>query len=298
MRIAIFAVLLGAATGGQYIVVAANLREQAIPLVASVDLRAAFIDESPMTVTVTLGGTHVTVCTTVNAVRLDVTLWRRMHLSNWNGVAPALREAGLRNMLYRYRRLLARPDVWDRMSARDWDLVPQPVRVVAFRRMAAYWAGFYNLGDRFSLPSKSVADTLAAIIMSESWFDHRGVLINPDGSADIGLAGASEFARRRLRELLEAGTVYVAFEDQDYYDPWKATRFAAIWLSLLLDDAAGSLETAVRAYNRGAANAYDARGTAYYRTVQQRLSRFIRNHDAPPAWAFVSEHASAYAPRP
>jgi transglycosylase-like protein with SLT domain len=210
-----------------------------------------------------------------------------MHLANWNTVSRSLREDALDRMLTRYRPVLMNPRVWDTMSAHDWDAVPQPIRTLAYRQMVAYWTGFYGVGERYELDPGAVRDTLAAIMMSESWFEHRAVSGSPSGNLDLGLVQVSDFARDRLRQLYRNGIVDVGLEDEAYFNPWSATRFLALWMSLLLDEARGDLDLAVRAYNRGIAYAIDEAGATYLDTVHRRLRRFIRNQDAPPAWDYL-----------
>lgn len=258
--------------------------ETALPFLPRIPVHEQIVDDTPVPITVSAGWERVGHVTTPDAVVSDVTLWRRMRVEDWDSVPDPLRTRGIDAMLERHRALLTKPSVWDRMTAHDWDEVPHPVRALAFRHMLQYWTSYYRVGDRHRLPRPLVADTAAAVVMSESWFEHRAENVNRRGNRDMGLAQASDFARARMHGLLLDGRSDVVFEDEEYYNPWAATRFVAIWLSHLLDDLDGDLDLAVRAYHRGAPKARAGEGMDYLKGVLRRRYVYIRGHSDSPAW--------------
>jgi hypothetical protein len=246
------------------------------------------VDSTPVTVTISAAWQKIPFNTTSDAVRSDVTLWRRMRLEDWDIVPRPLRTEALDSMLVRYREFLVSPHFWDRLTPHDWDLVPHPVRVLAYRHMAAYWRGYYQVGDAHGIPRQLMADTLAAIVMAESWFEHRAINTNPWGNRDLGVAQASDGVRARMNALFAAGEVEFLLTDQQYFNPWHGTRFVAVWMQRLLEEVGGNLETAIRAYHRGASRAVRGDGEEYLVIVLRRRD-LLRNRDRATAWGFLQE---------
>lgn len=252
-------------------------------------------DTRPVPVTVTAFWQKAPKLVTAHDLLTDHTLWRQMHIGDWDKVPQGLRERGLAAMLDHYGPLLTGPRAWIALSVFDWDVVPQPIRGLAYTRMAEYWTGRYDVGAGFAESPELVARTVAAIIMAESWFEHRALNVNEWGNRDLGLAGCSDLCRRILGEMAAEGTLDFVLEDHEYFDPWNGTRVAAVWFGRELVRAEGDLAMAIAAYYRGMPAARRGEGREYAANVARLRRQYIEGHDAPPAWGFLLRESRGYA---
>jgi hypothetical protein len=165
--------------------------------------------------------------------------------------------------------------------------VPQPIRALAYGHMTEYWNGYYDVGVQHEIPRRLMADTLHAIVMAESWFEHRSVNTSILGNRDFGVAQASDFTRDRMRTLYRTGLVDVLLKDDDYFNPWNGTRFLAMWMNFMIEEVGGNLDLAIQAYYAGSYGALNGEGLEYLNRVK-RYRRFLRNPaDSAPAWKYL-----------
>lgn len=258
-----------------------------LPGVSPVDLVAAFFDTTPLTITTTTAWTRVPEVIETHRLYTDHTVWRRMFVQDWDGLPAALRQRGLAAMLHHHRALIATRTAGAPMTAADWDAIPHPVRAMAFVNMIEHWAAIEQPGAQFGLPHGEVLRTLKAICMTESWFEHRAISTNDDGSSDLGLAQASDYARAVTNRWSAAGLWPLTMSDQDYFNPWPATRWLVAWFTVMLEESRGDLELAIRAYNVGRPRAR-VRGEDYLRVVLARRRRYFEGPSGSPAWAHLT----------
>jgi hypothetical protein len=224
---------------------------------------------------------------TYEEVRTDRRLWATMFFRDWDRMPSPLREQGLTRMLARFRRLIDRPRTWRRMTPADWDRVPQPIRAMAFMNMVARWESCLGVSQRFALPRAQVLSRLRALTMGESWFEHRAIGENPDGSTDMGLAQATTFTRAVLRRHAAAGLTDLRLEDEDYFDPLKSSGVLVYWFALMLEETGGDLDLATAAYNVGSGRARQGGGQEYLDGVRGLEARFMTGRSPSPTWRFL-----------
>ena len=261
-----------------------------LPAVPPVAVLAVFYDVAPIEITVTRNWLKFSFVVPRYQFLADPTLWRQMNFDDWDRLDTVSRHEGLTRLLAAHGHLIAAPALWRRMTAGDWDDVPQPVRAMAVVGMIEYWVRFYEGGAAYELDSTLVMRTVKAVAMSESWFDHRAFYVNADGSADIGIGGASAFARDALRRLHDRGGADFTLADDEYDNPWLATRWLAFWLRLSLDEARGDLGLATRAHNVGIGRALRGQGEDYQAGVERRRRRYFEGPSDSRTWSALSQY--------
>ena len=267
------------------------------PVAPAPGVMESLIDTTPVLIRTTVLWQKVPMTVTTHALLHDRTIWRRMHFDDWDAVPQPLREEGMRAMVASHADVLSGPDRWRAMSVFDWDAVPQPVRAIAYLRMVWHWAEVERAGEEFGLRPRDLAPSIAAIVMAESWFEHRAVNENPWGNRDLGLAQCSDHCRQTLLEMAAAGEVPFAIEEEQYFDPWYATRVATVWFLRELRRTEGDVDRAIRAYHRGLANADDPKGEAYLAGVVDKRTRYVLNTGArSEAWRYLVDQVWQQTP--
>lgn len=251
-------------------------------------------DETPVPITITALWEKLPRVVTVDQLLTDHTIWRQMQFGDWDKVGSPLRERALARMLRYYGHVLDGPDGWSALTVYDWDHVPHPIRAFAFQRMIEHWTSYYDVGAGYADSLQIVSATISAIVMAESWFEHRAFNENEWGNRDLGLAGCSNHCRQVLEELAAEGRVDFLLEDHEYFDPRNGTRVAAIWFGRELIRADGDMDLAIAAYYRGLNAARRGEGRQYVDNVHRLRHRYITGGDPPsPAWAFLFESTAA-----
>jgi hypothetical protein len=252
----------------------------------------SLIDRTPVRISTTVLWQKVPQVVTVHALLHDATVSRRMHFDDWDRLPRPLAERGMEAMIGRHASVLEGPARWTGMSTVDWDAVPQPVRAIAYLRMVWHWTEAERVGEEFGWRPRDLAPTIAAIVMAESWFEHRAINENRWGNRDLGLAQCSDHCRDTLAQMARAGEVPFALEEEQYFNPWFATRVATVWFQRELRRADGDIELAIRAYHRGQDQAWDDKGGVYLAGVLDRRARYILNTNAPASWEFLVRQVS------
>ena len=247
----------------------------------------------PVTVTVTTPAwTKVRRTVTVDNLKSDFTLWRQMHFNDWDRVPAKIRRPALLAMVRAHQRVLTGPSRWRGMTPSEWDDVPQPLRAMAYLRMIWHWAVVEEVGGEFGLRPRALAQSIGAIVMTESWFEHRALNVNQWGNRDLGLAQCSDYCREGISEMSEEGRIPFAPSELDYMNPWIATRVATVWFERELLAAGGDVDLAIRAYHRGQDAAMDEKGDVYLAQVLRLRERYIRAQTASPTWRLLTQEVA------
>ena len=94
---------------------------------------------------------------------------------------------------------------------------------MAFLNIINNWDDRYQVGRSYRLNRRLVTDTLQAVAMSASWFEHRAINVNANGSRDIGLSGIRLRSPSDSQAACRRDDRFCA-QRRQYDDPLKAAR--------------------------------------------------------------------------
>jgi hypothetical protein len=89
------------------------------PAPPDIPIRESTWDGTLVWFTITQNWKRVPFASPIKALRSDDTLWQQMYLRNWDTVPSPFREEALETMFKRYQHVLADPQVWDVMQAKN-----------------------------------------------------------------------------------------------------------------------------------------------------------------------------------
>jgi Transglycosylase SLT domain len=156
-----------------------------------------------------------------------------------------------------------------------------------------HWTETRAVGAEFALSPTHVAQAIAAIVMAESWFEHRAFNVNRYGNRDLGLAQCSDYCRRTIAAMAAAGELPFSPSEADYFDPRIGSYIATVWFERELRRADGDVSLAIRSYHRGLRAAMDEKGDLYLSKVERLRDRYIRTQGASPSWAYLTARIAA-----
>ena len=264
-----------------------NSFETIPPYIKPISAYSTIVNDHTLEARITAGGFKLP----FKAVRSDVEsngfFWRNAYIDDWDLLPADARERGLEKLMEKYKGFLFDAGKWSEMNASSWDYVPPPVRTIAYMNMIDYWSRHYNGGKKFGMSTKEFAGLVKAIVKAESWYEHRAINRNPDGTKDLGLSHLTDCSRKSISNLF--GKNYTG---KDYLNPLVGTEAAVLWFSQMLNESNGDVKQAVRAYNKGTAKAREGEGAEYYERVSS-LSSVISN-PVSPAMQFLLSAVMKY----
>ena len=297
LRLATAAAVSAAAIATGYVVTAEHVFSTAVPPTPrAVPAYDAVADTRPLLVTVTRDWKKIQLQCSADEVIASPSIWMDMHFADWDHLPADIRRRGLLRLRHRFANALAGAPAWSLMRTVDWDAMPQPVRMAVFPLMIEHWVRQYGLGSALGVPLPLVSDTVSAIVMAESWFQHRADVVNEWGNRDIGLGQCSDRCRRELARLAETGSIGFTLNDEDYFNPWHATRAAVVWFGLELVRAEGDVDLAIRAYHRGFEAASRGEGVEYLQNVRRLRGKYFESAAGhSPTWRRLAAWARSAA---